>query len=472
MDCCATGSNDSPSKDGNQNNVGDLQSNALFYQLSSEVSKMRNDIDLLKKKVDEIEDLKSEIKQIKSMVNFQEVRSGASEKSSSTETNKFRQTLDSKTTNAPEKVGFSVKNVFSKHNLLKSSNENAGKKHFKEHSTSGNNRESPAEDQPMTRYPNNVDADFYSTEGTPSASFTSWRPSLHKSSNEDTRKKHSMPGDHREPPAEDPSIIHYPNIIDTGLYSTEATPSALSTSVDNVKNRLYRYAKEVQIFGIRRKLKLDYSTVGNEGISNYLMRYSGPKTLLLGKCVIEALVSEQIFQNFELRSFGGITQGLFQKPDDFKMLRLHIYKNYKEEEPKTMYDQIPAFKDFVNRKLLEVRNLITCRLFTESNEIEDGEREHLFDERFEPFLKLSKEVWLLHTLAFGCQPASAEIFRVPAGSSYMAQYMKEKEDIRGPLDSRQAANRKVACMTVPGFTLRSSIIPADVCCYDSLTSGL
>ncbi|KAH7445607.1 hypothetical protein KP509_01G017700 [Ceratopteris richardii] len=448
MDCRITGSTFSASKEENQVNVVDP-----LDQLHSEQSKMRNHIKLLDKKIDDtrhdvenqiqdikseidqrnhiklldkkiddtrddvenqIQDIKSEIDQMKSAMSFQQVRTSSFEGPSCTESSEPRQNSSSKRANPILKFGKSIRSISSKSGSLKSSDEDIRKTHSREHSTSDKHRQSQAEDQ---------------------------------------------------------HVIHYPNIVDTGMYANEATPSALTTCVDNVKNSLAIYAKEVQAFAMRKKLTLDYSAVGDERISYHLKRHSGQKTPLIEACLIQSFVSEQMFQNFELPSFAGIIQALFEKPVDHKTKRLNMYKEYKGETPETMNDQLTAFKTFLNRKLPEVRNAIICKLFTESVQSTAEKREHRIPavgpESFPIPLRLLKAIWLLHTLVFACQPASAEIFRVPAGSPYTAEYMKESEDLRGQVEG---AERKVACMTVPGFTLRSAIIRADVCCLDSLTS--
>ncbi|KAH7296555.1 hypothetical protein KP509_26G027700 [Ceratopteris richardii] len=86
------------------------------------------------------------------------------------------------------------------------------------------------------------------------------------------------------------------------------------------------------------------------------------------------------------------------------------------------------------------------------------------------FLRLAKAVWLLHKIAFSCEPASAELLRVPAGAHFSAEFMKEQEDLQRSLDAIHQdlhEKRVVAFMLVPGFTLRNSIIKAYVCCVDS-----
>ncbi|KAH7306191.1 hypothetical protein KP509_22G000800 [Ceratopteris richardii] len=210
---------------------------------------------------------------------------------------------------------------------------------------------------------------------------------------------------------------------DTKINTTEMIGSDMKKLVDRIQRHIRNLA-----------LKLTATRYGDEE------RYT-----------TEARICQYMFDDFECASFGCYTEQLFQNPHDEKRKNINMYDTCKESEPKTLYKDRYEFKNFVERKESHLQSNIS-----EFNQGSSDFRDALWT--------LSKDIWLLHILAFACEPRSAEIFRVPQGSQYVYDYMTlmGKKPSRNEKSVRK--NRTVSFMTTPGFTLRNRIIRAYVRC--------
>ncbi|KAH7428080.1 hypothetical protein KP509_10G074900 [Ceratopteris richardii] len=145
-------------------------------------------------------------------------------------------------------------------------------------------------------------------------------------------------------------------------------------------------------------------------------------------------------------------------------------RDRKAEEPDSLAERNSEFKTFLHEKWeLLLQKLTGILSHEEPWDVRDrlqGENIYLTGS----FGRLAMSVWLLHLVTFACEPSSAEMFRVSPKSSFDEEYMKGHEDIQTAdhANSTHPEARIVACMTVPGFTVRSSIVKADVCCAHSL----
>ncbi|KAH7306189.1 hypothetical protein KP509_22G000700 [Ceratopteris richardii] len=272
-----------------------------------------------------------------------------------------------------------------------------------------------------------------------------------------------------------PESIDDGRITDTGLYLTEATPATLNKLVNTVRNRVSACATKLLEVAESRETFIQFLIGEIEALPQRLEIRADEKYPLIKNSLTEAVICKYMFLNFECAHFSSNPQQVFEKPDELKRKRIVTYKQNKEEEPGIMRTTLPEFEKFVSRKVSHFKDRLG-KFFKENTVRNDiiQRFEDFNSDHGRAFLRLCKEVWLLHVLAIACEPASAEIFRVPAGSQFMADYMHESEDICPQRVNRRDGSaedgRIVACMTVPGFKLRHDIIKAYVCCVDSLNT--
>ncbi|KAH7427866.1 hypothetical protein KP509_10G064300 [Ceratopteris richardii] len=256
------------------------------------------------------------------------------------------------------------------------------------------------------------------------------------------------------------SGIQQYTLVDTALYYSEATPSLLQNRANSVKKAIQRCAgifvqKFQEAFHIAPYFPIFISPLVGE-------RVNGPNLVRYMKLASQAFLCDNIFAGFESPSFN-ICESAFEKPKTLKGKRLNVFNRFVDDDFETFQNENQEFGAFLHQKWHKLLTE-TCRIPTTDNAAHsvDGQLRNAFG-------ALAMAVWLLHNVAFACEPASAEMFRVPPNSLFDDEYMKEQEDVQRP-DSAEnvlSGTRAVAFMTVPGFTIRNSIIKADVFCFDS-----
>ncbi|KAH7388192.1 hypothetical protein KP509_16G062900 [Ceratopteris richardii] len=264
------------------------------------------------------------------------------------------------------------------------------------------------------------------------------------------------------------------SLVDTGMYKGDATPALLQRRADAVKFDIQMCAAaiiefaEINSFPVESPSHLKRMIVPFDHLE-------GAKKLQLTRMLLEASLCEFMFQGFESANYSitldGNTSEVFDTPTALKRRRLHLFNHFFQEDPQKMQERNECFRMFCQLKISTVIESLFSELVRSHDRFreiaEDGTRKEFPCQNY--LSRLAKSVWLLHKVAFSFEPASAEIFRVPPSSCFAKEYMQEEEDIR-PTLSCDERERKVAFMTVPGFTLRNSVIKAYVCCVDSLIS--
>ncbi|KAH7427792.1 hypothetical protein KP509_10G060200 [Ceratopteris richardii] len=177
----------------------------------------------------------------------------------------------------------------------------------------------------------------------------------------------------------------------------------------------------------------------------------------------QAILCRFMFEDFGSADFKVTNCKGFRTPLQLKKDRFTYYVRWRDRRTEELISEDNAFLEFLEIKWSKFVEGIRIKLDREVlRKIESS-----IDIR-ETFNQMGQAVWLLHKVAFSCEPANAEIFHVPVGSGFDEDCMVELIDIP-PHDSWDASSgRIVALVTVPGFTLRNSIIEAQVCCTDSL----
>ncbi|KAH7428087.1 hypothetical protein KP509_10G075200 [Ceratopteris richardii] len=255
------------------------------------------------------------------------------------------------------------------------------------------------------------------------------------------------------------------SLVDTALYKNEAGPSLLQTRSNAVKIAIQRCAAIVARISQQDSLAVAYPL--------HIVSCSpescveGPKLIRYRKLGMQAVLCQCLFEGFESSTFN-MGESTFERPKSLKQERLQAYKKYENEEPDSFEERNSEFRTFVNNKWeLLLQKLTDILIHEEPRNV----RDRLQDAKTNltgSFKRLAMSVWLLHLVAFACEPSSAEMFRVIPKSSFDEECMND--DIQTPdhANNTHPEARIVACMTVPGFTVRSSIIKAAVCCAHSL----
>ncbi|KAH7427869.1 hypothetical protein KP509_10G064600 [Ceratopteris richardii] len=261
------------------------------------------------------------------------------------------------------------------------------------------------------------------------------------------------------------STIQQYSLVDTALYHSEATPSLLQTRAKSVKKAIQRCANIIfQVLG-KHFLTVPFLPIL---FSLFGLGVEGSMSPNRGRCMkvsLQALLCEIIFAGFEAPSFN-IPQCMFEKPKILKEKRLEVFRKFVDEDFETLRSENHEFQAFLCQKWeLLVAEIARFPISDMAQHLQD-----LSSHLKHAFGVLAMCVWLLHNVAFACAPASAEMFRVAPHSSFDEEYMREdmqREDT-ADIPNELRGRRVVAFMTVPGFTLRNSVVKADVCCFDSL----
>ncbi|KAH7427794.1 hypothetical protein KP509_10G060400 [Ceratopteris richardii] len=170
-----------------------------------------------------------------------------------------------------------------------------------------------------------------------------------------------------------------------------------------------------------------------------------------------------MFEDFESADFKVSNDNLFKTPNQLKKDRFTYYMKWSgDSRVGQLISEDEAFKRFLHTKWSKFVEGIKIRLDHEGllSQVEES------TDIKSAFNQVGKSIWLLQKLAFAYEPASAEIFHVPAGSTFHEDYMMEPLDMAAQNISDASPDRRVALTTTPGFTLRNSIIQAQVCCTD------
>ncbi|KAH7296619.1 hypothetical protein KP509_26G030800 [Ceratopteris richardii] len=260
------------------------------------------------------------------------------------------------------------------------------------------------------------------------------------------------------------------SLVDTGMYQGEATPAALQVRANAVKLDIESSSRAIIQFTINNGCPVEIPShlqIAKEQVSPT----TGPKQAQLEYLLMQASLCVYMFQGFESASYS-TTMDInldesFEPPVILKQKRLRHFSRFLDVDVAQMYKENRDFRHFAKLKISTI-------LKSSSSETVSYTGTHRTEKVripkypfYESLLRLAKSVWLLHEIAFACEPTSPEIFRVPPLSGFMEEYMKEQEDL---LTARSSGvgERTVAFMTVPGFILRNSVIKADVCCFDAL----